>query len=101
MATLIPNVQIKDFQPHGRPCEVFEGERYIGTWLPANPHDCVVADRIRIRAEQLGMQSNSIYPPESTPPVAAIPALEDKRLTALAKGRAVLKAKREVALATR
>jgi len=52
-----------------RACEVYDGdiakgENYLYTHLPKNPYDRVVADRIRIRAEQLGMSSNSIYPAE-------------------------------------
>jgi len=76
MSTLIPNIQweeIKAMTPEQlrlmRSCEVFDGdvnedENYIYTHISRNPYDMIVADNKRIRAEQLGMSSNSIYPPD-------------------------------------
>jgi len=53
-----------------RACEVYDGEEgdeanYIYTHIPHNPYDGIVADRIRIQAEHLGLSTNTIYPLES------------------------------------
>ena len=79
MSTLIPNRQLEEIKAMTseqlrlmRSCEVYDGdvdkdENYIYTHISRNPYDIVVADNKRIRAEQLAMSNNSIYPPESDP----------------------------------
>jgi len=73
MATLIPNRQlteIKKMKPSDfrtlRACEVYDGEirdeNYLGTFIPKNVFDSVVADNVRTKAEYLGVSTNSIYP---------------------------------------
>ncbi len=77
-STLIPNRQwseIEAMTPEERrlmrSCEVYDGdmnkdENYIYTHISHNPYDGIVADRIRTRAEFLGVSNNSLYPPEET-----------------------------------
>ena len=103
MSTLIANVQLSDLLKalaSGKAlkaCEVFNGEpsdiTYVGTFIPRNPYDSVVADRIRTQSEYLGMSSNSIYPSEHL--TETTPSeIKHEKYTALAKGRAILAEKR-------
>ena len=74
MATLIPNMVLKELYTRllagevVKACEVFRGEikeeNCCGTFIPLNPYDSVVADRIRTKTEFLGCSNNSIYPLE-------------------------------------
>ena len=76
MSTLIPNIQWWEIKAmtheqlrRMRACEVYDGdiskdENYVYTHIPKNPHDSIVSDRVRTKAEFLGVSTNSIYPPE-------------------------------------
>ena len=104
MSTLIPMRQWDEIRRMTlaqlrllKACEVYDGdvardENYVYTHIPRNPYDGVVEDRIRIRVEQLGMSSNSIYPkrPEE------VLVVEDKWPN-LTKAREARKAKKALA----
>lgn len=74
MSTLIPDRQWDDIrrmssdefrQLHS--CEVFQGEDYVGAWIPRNSRDEYIASNIRVRAEALGYNNNSVIVKKDMP----------------------------------
>jgi len=94
MSKLNPNYQWSEFKATidaGRtikPCEVWDGEKYLGTFITNNPYDSVIGGSIRNQADYLALRANSVFPQE------IIPVDKFPHLT---KAREALKAKRELA----
>lgn len=99
MSEIIPSVKFEDLikiMQEGRiselkSCEVtFEGQ--AKATIIVYHGDMDASDNIKVKASYLGMRSNISG---GVNPEDMVITTEDKRLAALAKGRAVLKAKRE------
>lgn len=71
-------------------CEVFNGDKYIGTFISNNPYDSVIGSTIRTQADYLALRANSVFPADS--PKDDVPIDKFPNLT---KARETLRAKRD------
>ena len=68
MSTIIPNRQLRQIQMmtanqimNMRACEIYDGEHFIGTFVPRVISDKIVGTTVRAQAESLAERSNSVY----------------------------------------
>lgn len=67
MSSLIPEIQWRDFMSKTpiqlmamKGSEVYDGEEYVGVFIPLVREDKIVADNIRTQGEYLAQRSNSV-----------------------------------------
>lgn len=79
MSSLIPERQWEDIRRMSdeefctlHSCEILNGEKYVGTWIPLNSRDDYIAANMRVRAEGLAVTNNSVIVREDMPIYEAI-----------------------------